>query len=120
MSCRTSSGCLLCSDRSEAQTEVGQGPHEFRRAGRIAGAIRDITYVGYVKSPFPRRHACGWEKGLGTRPNMSCRTSSGCLLCNDRSEAQTEVGQGPHEFRRAGRIAGAIRDIIFYAAGDKK
>jgi len=47
---------------------VGQGPHEFRRAGRIAGAIRDITYMSAIsKVRFPRRHACRREKGLGTR-----------------------------------------------------
>jgi len=48
MSCRTSGGCLLCNDRSEAQTGVGQGPHEFRRAGRIAGAIRESTLGGHI------------------------------------------------------------------------
>ena len=43
---------------------------------------------------------------------MSCKTSSGCLLCNDRSEAQTEVGQGPHEFRMVGRMQGGFMDEI--------
>jgi len=69
--------------------------------------------ISVPKVRFPRRLACRWEKGLGARPNMSCKTSSGCLFCNDRSEAQTEAGQGPHEFRMVGRIAGAIRDITF-------
>ena len=48
MGCRGSGGYLLCSDHSEAQTEVGHGPYEFRMFGRIAGAIRDITFGGHI------------------------------------------------------------------------
>ena len=63
--------------------------------------------ISVSKVRFTRKLACKWEKGLGTRPNMSCKVSSGYLLCNDRSEAQTEVGRGPHEIRMFGRIVGA-------------
>jgi len=83
-------------DTPKHEEEVGQGPHEFRMVGRIAGAIRDITYVGYAKSPFPTQ-AC-LQVGKRTW---------------DTPKHEEEVGQGPHEFRMVGRIAGAIRDITF-------
>ena len=35
-------------DTPKHEEEVGQGPHEFRMVGRIAGAIRDITFGGHI------------------------------------------------------------------------
>ena len=75
--------------------------------------------ISVSKVRFTRKLACKWEKGLGTRPNMSCKVSSGYLFCNDRSEAQTEVGRGPHEIRMFGRIVGAqsaLQDIQWMSA----
>jgi len=35
-------------DTPKHEEEVGQGPHEFRMVGRIAGAIRDNTFIGQL------------------------------------------------------------------------
>jgi|GEM_PF-2827516 len=86
-------------DTPKHEEEVGQGPHEFRMFGRIAGARSAEQSVILLLTTTSLYNI--------SVPNMSCKTSSGCLLCNDRSGAQTEVGQGPHEFRMFGRIAGA-------------
>ena len=54
MSCKVSSGYLLCNDRSEAQTEVGRGPHEIRMFGRIVGAqsaLQDIQWMSALQRP---------------------------------------------------------------------
>jgi len=44
--------CLLVGtgtwDTPKHEEEVGQGPHEFRMVGRIAGAIRDITFGSHI------------------------------------------------------------------------
>jgi len=101
-------------DTPKHEEGVGQGPHEFRMLGRIAGAIRDITYVGYIKSPIPTQACLQVGKRTWDTPKHELQDIQWMsALQRDRSEAQTEVGQGPHEFRMVGRLAGAIRDITF-------
>ena len=114
---KTSGGCLLCADRSGAETarrpgDVCSATTEAERRPWTHGACSTTTVVlrkmGRVRSggphatsrPSRRRDLEPWCSCPTTTEvlrKMGCKTSGGRLFCNDRSGAETldPWGQGP-------------------------